>query len=1141
MNIPDQAERELAMLTDGHAFARASAGTGKTHTLAMRALYLLLTAPFQKRAKGTECERLYTAQNRVERLRAAHAVIRRFVLTTFTRKAAAEMQTRLYEYLNAIVSGASLHDLRAQYEEINPPLVLVVEKVLNKLAGADDVYETLRRGAEALAELATEFQVSTIHSFAAAMLRRHPIAAGIPPHAQFAEEDDATTPDVTGQTIDRWWQEVLADVTLRTELETLLRILSLSQIRQWLENVFRHPWLAREMKFIQPDKQTVREILKASRLLTRALSGLKRAKKARELEPVLAGLLAEIEAGKDRCWWKFCRFLADNDEVLFDVNKRAKELDSALNSLGELRRYFDDYYTIYTPALQNCLLIDFPSEWATWVRFVEQYAGWADGVAVRELGLVTFDDMMRLSVKMLRERPDIRREERRRLWAILVDEFQDTDPVQLELLELLLKRDGQDAHHEVVGFFVGDGKQSIYRFRGADLPGIHSFVDKFPTIISGDKNQIGNFTLTTSFRTVEPITKFVNYLFENHLRLPDYAKERLSPIRETPQVPVLPEWRLLRPSAQNALVRAQRECAAWETARIIADYRQDNAGKGDRAYNDILVLVNSHDELDALSPVLIEAGIPVISSGARTFYVQPEVLDVLNLLIAAVNPQDPLAVGALLRSPLIGLSDEAIHRMLLEVRTAEVFHSDNALSASTPGNAGRRITQVRELVRDRVRCSLTEWVRRLRRFIPAGVYARQDVEGRALARIENVLAAFYRVVEIGRIEPLAWLLEQRSRADKAGAHDADLGEDVGVTDESMAAVRVMTIHKSKGLEGSFVIVYGWQKTLNRRFPRPKDTDKPLSLTGRDGKPVRGFRLPWGQLEVVSPRYSEAERLDREYDAEEGLRLAYVAATRARDRLVLFSQDCKEITNGILKEAQSLIDGKQATVLVFGDTLRVSVYDPPQAQAGETSTTLDIADKTAYATVWNQRLQAAKLEPKPLLAKPSQLPERPEEDDAVETTDYMRRAIGQARTTAMAAGTLVHRYLEMHLLDDAFVAGNLQIIASPDVGQVSGTEIVGRVTEILKRFFGSELHTRARKAKILGREVPVYLSLDGKQWSGTIDLIIEENGAIIGVDYKVTKKPAELPTEYEQQKRIYTVALRRILGRDPASFEFWWLA
>src|SRR5439155_13035564 len=175
----------------------------------------------------------------------------------------------------------------------------------------------------------------------------------------------------------------------------------------------------------------------------------------------------------------------------------------------------------------------------------------------------------------------------------------------------------------------------------------------------------------------------------------------------------------------------------------------------------------------------------------------------------------------------------------------------------------------------------------------------QDAEGRAVARIDNVLAAYRSVVELGAMAPLAWLLEQRARADRGDDFDAELGEDVSVTDESMAAVRVMTIHKAKGLQGKYVIVYGWQTTLDKRTGERPRRKKALNLTDHSGKVVRGYRLDWGPLTIISPSYARAEALNVELEAEEAKRLAYVAATRATDRLVLLSPHLEELTKGLL--------------------------------------------------------------------------------------------------------------------------------------------------------------------------------------------------------------------------------------------------
>ena len=143
-NLPDSQMRTEAITTSDHAFVWASAGTGKTHTLALRALYLLLNAPFLPHGSGeregfvdSDCS-LYSAASRSERLRAARETIRSLVLTTFTRKAAAEMQTRLYRYLDSIAAAPSLSDLEAKYLDSgkgpqDPLFCEIVQSVLRNL------------------------------------------------------------------------------------------------------------------------------------------------------------------------------------------------------------------------------------------------------------------------------------------------------------------------------------------------------------------------------------------------------------------------------------------------------------------------------------------------------------------------------------------------------------------------------------------------------------------------------------------------------------------------------------------------------------------------------------------------------------------------------------------------------------------------------------------------------------------------------------------------------------------------------------------------------------------------------------------------------------------------------------------------
>jgi ATP-dependent exoDNAse (exonuclease V) beta subunit len=135
--VEDHAERLGAITAEGHAFVWASAGTGKTHTLALRALFLLL---------NWASNELYLADDRVRRLRAASTVIRSIVLTTFTRKAAAEMQVRLYRYLDLISTAQSLEALENSPQVQNDPLLVeIVYEILSGLPSKEFSAGTLCR------------------------------------------------------------------------------------------------------------------------------------------------------------------------------------------------------------------------------------------------------------------------------------------------------------------------------------------------------------------------------------------------------------------------------------------------------------------------------------------------------------------------------------------------------------------------------------------------------------------------------------------------------------------------------------------------------------------------------------------------------------------------------------------------------------------------------------------------------------------------------------------------------------------------------------------------------------------------------------------------------------------------------------
>ena len=1161
--LPDAPDRKGAVTTSDHAFVWASAGTGKTHTLTLRALYLLLNAPFL----FSEGESLYSSSSRAQRLAAARNIIHSLVLTTFTRKAAAEMQTRLYGYLNHIAAARDLSDLEGEGDKdsgaLRDSLFHNILKIVLENLGAEQpggmplfaeldegtAFDRLRAGAQALTELAAELQISTIHSFATSILRRHPLQAGIPPAARFVKEDEDDLSGIDDQVVGRWWeQRALGDPGIQKDLEELLQVVSVSQIRHWLKQCYHFRWILDESRALPlEDGGEAESLVAAGYALVQALEKEHSSKLTRRRDR-FKQLLDDINANRSGAWQELCQFIREDKQYFFTDRDPTKTVAKALDSLApEHSRYFQSWLDLYLPASRLCIAREFSPAWGIWTRLLERFVKWLDEEAIQELGLVTFDDMIRLAVRLLKEQPAIRRAEHKRLRALLVDEFQDTDPQQLQLFKSLLQNDAQSTH-EVLGFFVGDTKQSIYRFRSVDVPAIVDFHERYEEHVGCQLGR-SDFHLKTSFRSVKEVTQFVNRFFDRELSLAE-EKDQLTPVRS--EAGELPEWLLIDSDSdgEKFTVGKAREYAAAETLRVIQQYLEEDHSR----YKDILVLVKDWKEVDALLPVLQNAGIPTVSSGAKTFHRHPEVLDVLNLLIALLHPQDKLAVAALLRSPLVCLSDPEIHTLLGAIPPEKLLHSQQPLPDDLPEPVQARLALLRKLVSERTRSSLSDWLTRIRDLIPQALYSQAgDQEGRPIVRIDRVFETFKEESQRSVTPPLVWLLKQRSRAAQIDRWDGDPGEDITVSDESVNAVRVMTIHKAKGLESRFVIVYGWTSVLldlGENLRGKQQSPQVISLTTEKAVPLSAYSMEWGPLKIMSPGYPEALSYERRGVREEAKRLAYVATTRARARMVLLcavSTGCRfpEDIQNLLESAQEALpaQAQRREAVILDGLLRFTQVPGLRAQSmGDPSPPFEINEEE-YKALWETRYARAGPTHSSLLRRPSD-PERPDQDETVEEHHYRGTA---DPGTALQAGRLVHAYLEHHLIDTGFEMEKLSRL-SFEFSEVPDSQAIERAAGLLSDFYAGELtdtsgqpyRDRVQAGRVLARELPVYLVHDDDAWNGVIDLVLEEEGIIRAVDYKAAAARDPLPEAYLQQERIYREALSRTFPEREIGFEFWWL-
>ena len=284
----------------------------------------------------------------------------------------------------------------------------------------------------------------------------------------------------------------------------------------------------------------------------------------------------------------------------------------------------------------------------------------------RAAALLDFDDLLYTARDLLVRHEDVRRALSKRYRHVLVDEFQDTDPLQIEILWLVCGEISEGSQGMPLArdagpgalFLVGDPKQAIYRFRGAD---VNAYVNARDAIGDGSLLKI-----TTNFRSVEPILAFVNQRFESVLSeaagQPGFSE--LSPMRkasdEVPAVAALDVAVAADKPDAAAFRDAEADCVADLCSRLIGNWPvQDHKTRKLRPcrYGDIALLAPVGTELWRFEEALEERGIPVSTQAGKGFFHRQEVQDLIALTRSLADARDTLALGALLRGPLVGLTE----------------------------------------------------------------------------------------------------------------------------------------------------------------------------------------------------------------------------------------------------------------------------------------------------------------------------------------------------------------------------------------------------------------------------------------------------------------------------------------------------
>jgi ATP-dependent exoDNAse (exonuclease V) beta subunit len=1019
-------------------------------------------------------------------------------------------------------------------------------------------------GSERAGELAAAIGgawVTTIHGFCNRVLAAHPVAGGVDPGFRVLDAPEASR--AAREAFEEALTEFLDDGDpAREETVAAYDIEGLRAIVAGVHAELRSRGEAEPRLPRPPASDPAAAIARAAEAATEALAELSATDPKRELAERAAarlGAAAEAEPGLEEL--------------------RALRTESRAKPVAAYREAIEAAIARSAEAGEGGLVYGHLAE------LLELFCARFEAAKERRGG-VDFEDLQILAARLL-ERAEVGGSYRGRFSHLLVDEFQDTNRLQLRLIEAL-----RGPRTELV--VVGDELQSIYGFRHADLD-----VFRRRRELARERPDAELMELSGNFRSRPELIGAFNLLGEALLG------DSYRPLRVG-----APELPGAAPGGGPAVELALTGRDGWDGEGIDLDPATDGAtapsclaearflaarlrelAQAGEPRGEMVVLLRAFTHLDAYEDSLARAGLRPYVVGGRGYWSQQQVADVCALLATIANPLDDQALFGALASPACAVAPDTL--WLLRAAAGPRRHVWPALErAAGRGEAEiaapERLEQIPAEELDLLRgflARLQSLRARAGRLTLAGLIEAAVTEtGYDLAVLMRP-AGEARFANVRKLTRLAAEFESREGRDLRGLLDflaaraeGDADAQAATAAEGHDGVRIMTVHNAKGLEFDVVAVPDLSRSLLA------GTRPPLIALGREEPPRVGMqlrRLGAGSINL----YDYAALCDeaRERDAEEGLRLFHVAATRARRRLLLSGvvkpEPGREIRPGT-PVVERLID---ALGIDRAADSRVAVPAPlprPGLEAAYAPSEIAVRvnlpspERAAELTATSREAAAERAlgdGPPPLVRRrPPVVPARPLSYTAISAYEecpyrfYMERVLGlnSERTSSRIAGTsafepgareertargaAVHALLEwsrangwaeppVELARRHALAAGLGGGSAEDTGASGGSLDAGELLEPLRGWLGSDLR-RAIEPETARAEVPILLGVGGTVLRGSIDLLVErgEDPPLV-VDYKTDRlddaDPAERAAGYEVQRAIYALAVAEALDAE----------
>jgi ATP-dependent helicase/nuclease subunit A len=884
---------------------QAGAGTGKTTTLIGRLLAWTLGAGweravqrFAERASRPLARREEAAPDRV-----AAEVLSRVVAITFTEAAAAEMAGRAARELAALAGGG---EAPAWLDaSLLPPPPERAER------------------ARALLGTLDHLSVRTIHAFCRGLLADHPMEAGVHPDLKI-DADGRLVEEVVRETVEDFLREGYGDPGDPHLLALAARGYGPQEVVESLIALLNGGLPAAVLEADPFGSEAVRTFRKRLVGACRAVHELiatrvsaSRARNARAIETGLAALIGRL--GEDGGIAKIAGIaqIAETAAGALPENlvkhlhewhrERFNDTEAAL--FGDVRAGLSVAAAALEQVLQHLARLD-PELVSHGRRALRPLLERIER-ELRRRGVATFDFLLTGAEALLAGHPEVRRQVRRQIDQLLVDEFQDTDRTQTEILRWIALEGAEDpADHRPGLFLVGDPKQSIYGWRNADLGAYDGFVGLVREAGGEVMSLVENFRSVPAIleevaRVVEPVMRErtgIQPPFEPLLACerrqgdPGFRRGGVGGVGGGGWTPV-EHWVSWKDDGERgAWHTAAVDAAQIEAAALAADARSLHEEHG-VAWKEIAILLRGTGDLDLYLEELRRARVPFAVGRDKQYYRRREVIEAAALVRAVLDPGDHLALLSVLRSPWVGVPDAA----LIPLWNRQFPRKMTELRSPTPEALGA----LREAIEGAARVMPRDvpgiervkgWEKNLLAAVEHLAVLRRSFEGepadvflerlRRLTLIEATEAARYlgpyRLANLERFfRQLLFAVEDGGgdvtailralRTSVAEARDAEEGRP---NDGSEDAVQVLTIHGAKGLDFEHVYLVQLHKTSpGERGPRTEAGRLGAGFEYRlFGAPSLGFDL--------------VEAARREVEAAERVRLLYVAMTRAKDRMVL---------------------------------------------------------------------------------------------------------------------------------------------------------------------------------------------------------------------------------------------------------------